>query len=121
MHAALAHIRAQLVAALDELDELERSVAHVPLLSRHSDAITANVPPGFDTVLGYLAKHHPDILDEVDYGDPSVTQRDGFWCMHQAKRRGRKPVTVDAPPALRRIGIPHVNAWPVEILRHRWG
>lgn len=120
MHAALAHIRAQLTAALEELEDLERSIAHVPQALRHQDALSPDVPPGFETILGYLAKHQPEILDEIDYSKPEVTARDGWWASHQARRIGRKPVLVSAPPCLQRQNISHVNAWPVSILERRW-
>lgn len=113
----LAHIRATLTAALEQLEELEHSIAHVP---RHPDAITKRVPLGYDTVLGFLAKHHPEVLDSLDYSDPQVTLRDGYWLMHRTREAGLAPVLVDAPGCLKAKGISHVNAWPLKLLQKRW-
>ena len=36
---------------------------------RHSDAVSPGIPKGYETVLSYLAKWRPDLLDPR-YGDP---------------------------------------------------
>ena len=77
-------------------------------------------PPGFDTVLGYLAKVNPGLLDLIDR-DPSATLRDGYWLCHRAKERDIKTVKVEACPWLRKQGITTVNAYPVELLEERLG
>lgn len=91
----------------------------------HRAAITPDVPQGYDTVLGYLAKYHPDVLDHVDYYDPTVTQRDGWKLSHQVATRALGGnwdcVYVDAPPCLRLSNIERVRAYPVELLAKRWG
>jgi hypothetical protein len=84
--------------------------------NKHAMAITPDVPAGFDTVLGYLAKYHPEILDTMDYTNPAATKRDGWWLMHRCKHYH----VVNAPPVLRACGILYVNAWPLELLAQRW-
>jgi hypothetical protein len=51
----------------------------------HPECITPNVPDGYDTVLGFLARHHPDALECFDYTDPATTQRDGWWLSHRCQ------------------------------------
>lgn len=87
----------------------------------YADCITPNVPQGHDTVLGYLARHHADVLDLIDHDQPWTTARDGWWLAHQAMRRGLEPIYVDAPPVLQRAGIFQVRAWPLDLLEKRWG
>lgn len=57
---AIAHERDALLKRIAELEELQRH--------RHSMAITpANkIPVGWDTALGYLAKHCPELLGTLD-------------------------------------------------------
>ncbi|MER9596095.1 hypothetical protein [Mesorhizobium sp. M0244] len=79
-----------------------------------------NVPAGYDTVLGHLNKTHPEIISLMD--EPvSGTQRDGYWCTHQASRRQLGVVKVDAPPSMVEMGIATVNAYPIELLTERFG
>jgi len=77
-------------------------------------------PPGFDTVLGYLAKHDPVVLDLLDR-DPEATKRDGFWLKHRARERELEVVKVEACPWLRQNGIRWVNAYPTSLLAERFG
>ena len=88
---------------------------------KHADCISPDVPEGHDTVLGYLAKYRPDVLDLFDYADPQWTIRDGYWLMHRARERNLGPVWVDAPPVFQRAGIFQVCAWPLGLLAKRWG
>ena len=101
------------IAAVTE----ERDALRAIVGNRHSVAITPDVPDGFDTILGYLAKHDPDVLDQFDYYDPQATQRDGFWMMHHATDRR----VVSAPACLQMRGIKVVNAWPLSALQERFG
>lgn len=88
-------------------------------VDRHADAISPNVPEGYDTVLGYLAYHHPDVLDTFDYRDPCQTTRDGYKLMHLARIEGAPVIWVEAPPCLREAGIDRIRAYPVEVLAKR--
>jgi hypothetical protein len=77
-------------------------------------------PVGYLTVLEFLAYQRPDILDLVEDFDEG-TKRDGFWLYHRCKERGIRPVKVKAPTVLREKGIEEVNAYPVSLLRERFG
>ena len=88
---------------------------------KHEQAITADVPAGWDTVLGYLAKFHPEVLDCFDYTKPASTARDGWWLSHQCQRRGIEPRYVEAPACLKQHGITSVRIYPVSLLALRWG
>ena len=87
---------------------------------RHKDAVTPDVPEGYDTILGFLAKRHPDVLDTFDYRDATLTVRDGFKLAHMDNKLGT-PVYVEAPSCLRAAGIERVRAYPVALLQQRWG
>ena len=76
------------------------------------------VPAGYDTVLGFLSKDHPEVLDLME--DPiSGTARDGLWLTHRAHRRGIGVVEVEAPQIAKDCGIDKLNAYPVSLLRER--
>lgn len=119
LRANIRRIRLALAAISSEVDHLEEQLTKKTV--EHAWAITPKVPPGYDTVLGYLAKNHPDVLDSFDYSDPEVTQRDGFWLTHRCKERGISPFYVDAPACFAGKGITHVNAYPIAVLAERWG
>lgn len=77
---------------------------------------------GYDTVLGFLSKHDPFILEMMV--DPvEETQRDGFWLMHRARERGLPSLKVPAPKAVTDLypSIETVKAWPVDLLKERFG
>lgn len=82
--------------------------------------ITDTLPQGFDTVLGYTAKHMPEAL-VYDADVPECTQRDGFWLKHRCRERGHDVVKVRAPAVLQEQGIETVNAYPVRLLAERLG
>lgn len=118
------HQIAELKRALGVVQSIVDGIAERLLAlqtQKHAMAITPDVPEGWDTVLGYLAKYHPDVLDAFDYSNPSATARDGWWLKHQCMKRGIETPRVPAPPCLRACGIDHVNAYPVTLLAHRWG
>jgi hypothetical protein len=77
-------------------------------------------PPGWDTVLGYIAKTNPDLFELMDKV-PESTLRDGFWLTHRCRERGVKPIKVPACHWLRKAGVEAVNAYPVELLERRLG
>jgi hypothetical protein len=85
---------------------------------RFADCLSRGVPEGRDTVLGYLAKHHPEMLELIDYDVPEATARDGFWLAHRAHEQA---VFCPAPPVLRAKGIMRVRAWTVALLSQRFG
>ena len=83
--------------------------------------VSALCPPGWDTVLGYLAKTNPDLLNIMDR-TPEATQRDGYWLTARTRKRyGVEPVKVPACLWLQRQGIETVNAYPLTLLRERLG
>jgi hypothetical protein len=88
----------------------------------HPECIS-DVPEGYDTVLGFLAKRHPDVLEAFDYTNPLNTVRDGWWLARRVK--GEKHVRVEdryaeAPPVLKEKGIERVRIYPVSLLEQRW-
>lgn len=119
MQHQLAELNKLLSVALDMVSGIQTRIAELQV-DRHRDAISPYVPQGYDTVLGYLAKHHPDVLDHVDYYDPSVTTRDGWKMSHLCTRKGARVVYVDAPPCLQSAGIERVRAYPIALLATRW-
>lgn len=74
---------------------------------------------GYDTVLGYLAKHFPQRLDLMD-DTADATLRDGFWLSNQCKRQGIEPRKVKACLALQEQGIKEVNSYPFHLLERRF-
>lgn len=126
MRQALSEAEARLEythALLRELRELQAQPIAPELFDyKHEDAISYNMPEGYDTVLGYLAKNHPDVLDLIDYYDPEATQRDGWKLSHMVNRTaGAQVVYVEAPKCLQTKGIFTVRAYPVSLLQQRWG
>jgi hypothetical protein len=77
-------------------------------------------PPGWDTVLGYIAKANPDLFELMDKV-PSSTLRDGYWLTHRCREQGVVPLKVPACHWLRKAGIEQVNAYPLSLLEKRLG
>lgn len=114
---------ASVAALVVERDALRALLAQAPsapaVFARHLDALSPNVPEGFETVLGYLARNRPDLLDLGDWRDPGVTALDGYWLTHRSQAQS---CWVTAPPALEARGIRNVRAYPVALLAQRfWG
>ncbi|PCD76768.1 hypothetical protein [Pseudothioclava arenosa] len=80
--------------------------------------LSTGVPEGYETVIGYYARHNPWAL-AMQLDDPEATLRDGFWCKHRANERGIAVVKVPAPEIFRSQGIEQVNAYPLSLLRER--
>jgi hypothetical protein len=80
-----------------------------------------NVPEGRQTVLGYLADNPHAMQDGVDYTDPATTVRDGQWLAHRAREEVWEQWIVEAPPCLRARDIHTVRAWPLDLLKRRFG
>lgn len=114
LKAALRHVLDVCHGIVARITELEQAEAG----TMHPDAVSP-VPDGYDTVLGYLAKRHPDVLDCFDYSDPQATTRDGWWLHHRTKQDA--PIYVRAPECLKAHGIEHVRAYPIAVLETRWG
>lgn len=95
-----------------------RDPAHFATLARFT---SPGVPEGFDTVLGHFARTNPEALEVL--GDDYVggTQRDGFWLRARCRERYVEPVKVEAPAALQEQGIERVNAYPLDLLKRRFG
>ncbi len=80
--------------------------------------VSPDVPQGYNTVLGYLAETHPEMLDLMR--DPlEDTVRDGYWLTHQAHKRDIQVHQVEASSYLRDHGIEQVNAYPIHLLAER--
>ncbi|MEY9719252.1 hypothetical protein ABIA22_001742 [Sinorhizobium fredii] len=80
--------------------------------------MSPDVPKGYNTVVGFLAETHPEVLDLMD--DPvSGTARDGYWLTHRANRTGRTVHKVDAPAPFKDMGIDELNAYPLDLLAER--
>ena len=114
-----------LVATLERIAaSLEKVVQSQPATI---DAVTptnpyasANVPEGYDTVLGYFSKTDPEALDLLS--DPVVdTLRDDHWLLHQANRREIRVAKVSAPAAMKEFGIEMINTYPLALLKERLG
>lgn len=110
-----------------ELDRLaepaptpEAPVKHTHLTPEQLRFVTQGIPRGYDTVLGYTAKMHPDTL-VYDADIPEATVRDGYWLTHRCRERGLACVKVEAPEVLQEQGIELVNAYPVDLLQERIG
>lgn len=78
--------------------------------------ISQDTPPGYNTIIGFLAETHPEMIDLMD--DPiSGTARDGYRLTHKAHREGRVIHKVEAPEAFVEQGIVCLNAYPIDLLR----
>ncbi|KAA3452749.1 hypothetical protein C7I87_00795 [Mesorhizobium sp. SARCC-RB16n] len=110
----------QLKRIADALESGRGSAPGVSAAVPTNPYASADLPAGYNTVLGYLAEVNPEALDLM--GDPIAdTQRDGYWLTHQASRKDIQIVTVEAPAPLKAVGIDTVNAYPIELLRKRLG
>ena len=114
-------------AMLDFADVEKRVVVEALTLKQKSingvpsvQYVTRNLPRGFETVLGYLAKRAPRLLELMEPKADS-TLRDGFWLKRQSERRGYHVPKVRAPKFLRDQGIQTVNAYRLELLAERFG
>lgn len=118
------HMLGQIGEALEQLRKVAtRQEQHQPIAPlRHTPykyASASPMPRARDTVVGFLAKHDPRVLELM--GDEAEhTQRDGYWLMHRARERGIKTLAVQAPPILLEQGIRTVKAWPVALLAERF-
>lgn len=101
--------------ALAQLELLEGITSH-----RVDIRYLSPCPPGYDTVLGFLAKHNPGILDLLDK-EPDATRVDGVRLREAAKRRGLDWQKVEACPWLKAFGIETVNAYPIRLLADHFG
>lgn len=88
--------------------------------NRREDCISPTRRPGYDTILGYLAKEQPEILSLLEGAEKDGTLRDGFWLTNKCRQLGYAVIKVRAPEILRNQGIDFVNAYPVSLLRERF-
>ncbi|PLP55567.1 hypothetical protein CYK37_30220 [Mesorhizobium loti] len=103
----------------DNLGMTARSGSGPTAVVPDSPYISPDVPDGYDTVLGYLQKTHPEVLDLID--EPiSGTQRDGAWLQSQAFSRKLGTVTVEAPQAAKEAGLVTMRAYPLALLEERF-
>lgn len=107
---------------LDELLKVVESIRPEPERSQRDPEDYQTDLSGYDTVLGFLSKHDPFIL-EMMVCPVEETQRDGFWLMHRARERGLTSISVPAPKVVRDLypSIETVKAWPVALLHERFG
>jgi hypothetical protein len=82
--------------------------------------VSPNLPAGYDTVLGFLARTNPEALALLDE-DPECTKVDGIWLRERAKMRNLFVTRVEAPAFLQQFGIREVHAYPVDLLAERLG
>lgn len=104
-----------LAVAAAEQHELVDSIQERPVHDYLSPC-----PAGFNTVIGYMAIHHPaalEIIEDIVEG----TQRDGFWLTRRCRLRYLPIVKVCAPLVLQELGIREVNAYPEFLLEERMG
>lgn len=80
-----------------------------------AEFVSADAPAGWDTVVGYLARHAPALLRIMDRL-PSSTEEGGHPLTASCRRLGITPVTVAAPPLFVAHGIAAVSAFPVRLL-----
>lgn len=128
MNTELIELRANVAMLQNMLDSVTSRIAALetphsifrPVVI-HPECVTLDLPKSYDTVLGFLAKHHPDVLECFDYTDPTATQRDGYWLAHRCREQGIPPTYVDAPPVLQERDIVQVRAYPIDLLEQRWG
>lgn len=114
-HDAIERCRAHLLSAIGELERLTIQAAGHRVDIRY----LSPCPPGYDTVLGYLAKRDPETLGMLEQ-DPSATADDGVWCRARCITLGLAFTTVEACPWLRlQHGVRKVHAYPVQVL-HEW-
>jgi hypothetical protein len=94
--------------------EKEKDVAPTPAALRGDLApYVAPTPEGYDTILGYLAKRGIDADDLGRY--------DSFELMRVANRKGIERPVVEAPAALKAVGIETVRSYPIWMLdAHVW-
>jgi hypothetical protein len=120
MFTQIKELRCAVAQITEALDALERQLATVTL-ARFQDCVSPDVPEGYDTVLGYLAKQHPEVLETFDYSDPQATVRDGWFLARLAgKRLHALLIYVTAPPVLQARGIDSVRAYPINLLARRF-
>ena len=94
--------------------EAERAAA--PLTVSKAEAIadalapyySVGVPEGYDTILHFCAQRGEEPED--------MGLKYGFKMRHYCKKNGLEPIKVDAPEALRAVGITEVNAYPITAL-----
>ncbi len=78
-------------------------------------------PEGYDTILGYLAKHFPAQCSDMER-PAAETVKDGKWLTAKARQYpARVIIVVPAPWVLEDIGVREVNAYPVDMLRDHLG
>ena len=90
------------------------------VMNDQADIFGSPCVPGYDTVVGYLAKYHPEMIDLLS--DPIAdTRRDGILLARECKRKGRDVHKVDAPTIFQDEGIATLNSYPVDLLKVRFG
>jgi hypothetical protein len=111
-----------LCVCLEAYEAYIAAVLHERGSVRHADAISPDVPEGYDTLLGYLAKNHPGILDHVDYYDPTTTMHWGWELANRCRLCEEKEARYALAPDCFRDNpsIHTVRAYPLAILKWRF-
>jgi hypothetical protein len=79
-----------------------------------------NLPEDFDTVLGWLSRHRPDLIEGSVLDIMEATVRDGWWLCHRVRERDYPKVYVKACPAALENGIERLNAYPNYLIAERF-
>lgn len=83
------------------------------------DAYGSACPDGYDTVIGWLAKNKPHIVELMS--DPvHDTMADGRLLAKTCKDRGIEAVKVDAPLIFVKEGFHVINSYPIRLLEERF-
>lgn len=110
--------RVALIASLKRAFPQEFAEA-VALADEGDRFASPDVPFGYDTIVGWVAKNRPEIIETMGTA-AWLHSRDGLWLANQARKRGLKVHKVGAPPVLLDQGIEEVNAYPVELIAERF-
>lgn len=85
-----------------------------------SSPYASEVPEGYQTILGYYDTVNPEYILAIR--DPATAWlKDEAWLQKQASRRKLRVVTVDACRYLKTRGTDESVAYPIDLLRERFG
>lgn len=88
-----------------------------PQVRRPIEDFYSQCPPGYNTIIGYIAKELPHLIVEGYADTPEATLRDGWALKRACKMDVQK---VNAPLAFREQGIETLNAYPVTLIREHF-
>ena len=79
----------------------------------YQDAV---VPHGYDTAYGYFSRTNPEAFDFLLEPMSAVAEEHSLL-LEETWRRGTVAVEVEAPTAVRELGVERTLAFPVKVLR----